>query len=84
MKLNAKDIEEFMEMIDSCSGPVYLTDWQVDENGEPNIKLNLKSKISMFIGIEKLLSAYGDWLEFYASNYEDEVKLAKFIMSHQN
>ena len=84
MKLSKEDIEEFMKIVDSCSGPVYMTDWEVDENGDPNIKLNLKSKISMYIGIEKLLGSYGDWFEFFANNYEDEVKLTNFIANHQN
>lgn len=82
MKLNVNNVEEFMSVVDSCTGPVYMTDWRVDKDGEPNIKLNLKSKFSMYVGIEKLLGAYGDWFEFFASNREDEEKLAKFIMNH--
>lgn len=61
---------------------LYLTDWQVDEYEEPNFKLNLKSKISMFIGIAKLLGEYGDWFEIRATNKQDEAKIMKFIMEN--
>ena len=80
MKLNSNNIDKFMQVIDSCQGPVYLTDWRVDKNDEPNFKLNLKSKISMFVGVSKLLGEYGDWFEIYATNREDEAKIMKFLM----
>ena len=50
MKLNVNNVDKFMEVVQSCEGPVYLTDWRVDENDEPNLKLNLKSTISMYLG----------------------------------
>ena len=28
-----EDVEEFLEAVKKCNGPVYLTDWKVDENG---------------------------------------------------
>ena len=80
MKLNSNNIDRFMQVIDSCQGPVYLTDWRVDKNDEPNFKLNLKSKISRFVGVSKLLGEYGDWFEIYATNREDEAKIMKFLM----
>lgn len=80
MKLNSNNVDKFMKVVDSCQGPVYLTDWRVDKNDEPNFKLNLKSKISMFIGVSKLLGEYGDWFEIYATNKQDEAKIMKFLM----
>lgn len=80
MKLNVNNVDKFMEIIKSCQGPVYLTDWRVDENDEPNLKLNLKSELSMFLGITKLLSEHGDWFEIYANRREDEAKIMQFMM----
>ena len=82
MKLNVEDVNKFMEIVQSCKGPVFLTDWQVDEYEEPNFKLNLKSKISMFIGIAKLLGEYGDWFEIRATNKQDEAKIMKFMVEN--
>lgn len=83
MKLTANNIEDFMKTVQSCKGPVYLTDWEVDENGEHNFVLNLKSKLSMYIGLGKLLGEHGDWFEVYTSNHEDEVKIIEFL-ANQN
>ena len=74
-----EDAEEFMEVIKSCQGPVYLTDWQVNEDGEYNLRLNLKSTLSLYFGISKLLEEHGDWFEVHATNREDESKLMEFI-----
>lgn len=80
MKLNTNNVDKFMKVISSCKGPVYLTDWEMNENNEPNLKLNLKSAFSMYLGISNLLSKYGDWFEIYATNREDEVKIMQFMM----
>ena len=74
-----EDAEEFMEIIKSCQGPVYLTDWQVNDDGEYNLRLNLKSTLSLYFGISKLLEEHGDWFEVHATNREDESKLMEFI-----
>ena len=79
MKLNVTNVNKFMEVIDSCKGAVYLTDWARDENGEPNLKLNLKSTISMYMGIANLLGEHGDWFEIYATNKEDEDLILQFF-----
>lgn len=80
MKLNVNNVDKFMEVIKACQGPVYLTDWRVDKNDEPNLKLNLKSELSMYLGITKLLSEHGDWFEIYANRREDEAKIMQFMM----
>ena len=74
-----EDAEEFMEVIKACEGPVYLTDWQVNDDGEYNLRLNLKSTLSLYFGISKLLEEHGDWFEVHATNREDESKLMEFI-----
>lgn len=79
MKLNTNNVDKFMEVIQSCEGPVYLTDWR-DSNDEPNFKLNLKSTISMYLGVKNLLSNHGDWFEIYAPKREDEAKIMRFMM----
>lgn len=80
MKLNVNNVDKFMEVVQSCEGTVYLTDWRVDENDEPNLKLNLKSTISMYLGIANLLREHGDWFEIYANRREDEAKIMQFMM----
>ena len=79
MKLKVEDVNEFMKVVQSCKGPVYLTDWETDENGNYNLQINLKSALSMYMGIAQLLSDYGDWLELHTNNREDEAKLMQFI-----
>lgn len=74
------DAEAFMKVIQSCEGPVYLTDSEVDENGKYNLRLNLKSTLSMFFGVSKLLEEHGDWFEIHTMNYNDECRVMGFIM----
>lgn len=79
MKLKVNDVDKFMEVVKSCHGPVYLTDWEVDEEGRYNLYLNLKSTLSMYMGIAQLLGDHGDWFEIHASNHEDEALLMEFM-----
>lgn len=74
-----EDAEGFMKLIQSCKGPVYLTDWRVDDEGNYNLQLNLKSTLSLYFGVSKLLEEHGDWFEIHASNREDETKIMNFI-----
>lgn len=76
---NEQQIQDFIKTIQSCKGDVFLTDWRVDANGEPNIKINLKSGLSLYVGISDLISCNGDWYEIHCFNREDEVKLMKFF-----
>lgn len=77
---NIEDAEEFIEVIKECKGPIYLTDWNVDKNGEYNLQLNLKSSLSLYFGVSKLLEEHGDWFEIHTFNQEDELKIMKFMM----
>ena len=83
MKLNVKDVEKFMEVVHSCEGPVWLTDWRVDENGDYNFYLNLKSEISLYLGVAKLLGTQGSWFELHAQKREDEARLIEFMKTQE-
>lgn len=74
-----EDVEEFLEAVNKCSGPVYLTDWEVDENGNYNFSVNLKSALSVYVGIEKLLSDEGDWMEVHCNNPNDQAIIMEFL-----
>ena len=60
---------------------MYLTDWRVDEQGEPNIKINLKSSLSLYLGIADLISLNGDWFEVHCYDREDENLLMEFFIN---
>lgn len=79
MRLKVTDVDKFMKVVESCESPVYLTDWEVNEDGEYNLKLNLKSSLSMYFGIAKLLGDKGDWLEIHTTSKEDEIKMMAFM-----
>lgn len=83
MKLNVKDVEKFMEVVRSCEGPVWLTDWRVDESGDYNFYLNLKSEISLYLGVAKLLGTQGSWFELHAQKREDEARLIEFMKTQE-
>lgn len=76
MKLNVNDINKFMEVIHNCKGDVFLT----DHMGGKEFKLNLKSELSLYMGIGKLLDDCGDWLELYVTDKSDESRLMQFII----
>ena len=76
---NFDDAQAFIEVIKECKGPVYLTDYAVDNTGEHNLRLNLKSTLSLYFGVSKLLEEHGDWFEIYTTNYEDETKIVDFM-----
>lgn len=78
---NFDDAQAFIEIIKECRGPVYLTDYAVDETGEHNLRLNLKSTLSLYFGVSKLLEEHGDWFEIHCSETSDE---ALFIPFCQN
>ena len=66
------DVNEFIKLIDSCKGNVYL----VTSEGD---KLNLKSKLSQLIGLSRLIE--GGMVANAAlvcDNIEDEALLFRF------
>ncbi len=73
MKLkNIKEVEEFRKVIHECEGDVYLKSPEGDV-------FNLKSSLSEYIALGRLLGEAGDTLELFASRREDEAKLMAFL-----
>lgn len=73
MKLkNETDVENFIKVVNECSGAVWLESPYGD-------RFNLKSVLSRYVAISELINDEKEVLELFASNYEDEVKLMKFI-----
>ena len=73
MKLtNITDIQKFTAAVNACEGDVYLKSVEGDV-------FNLKSSLSQYIAIGRLLEESGDNLELFAQNREDELILLKMI-----
>lgn len=71
---NITNIEKFFQVIDTCKGKVELVTGEGD-------RLNLKSKLSQFVSMAKILSN-GEIpeLELVAYDAEDVMKLIDFMM----
>ena len=72
------NIPEFFDVIDSCTGKVELV-------GE-DIRLNLKSKLSQYIGLAEIFSAEAHEileLEIVVYNQEDANKLMNYMMNNR-
>lgn len=74
---NIDDINDFLALVESCVGEVYLTSQYGD-------KFCLKSYISRYIALGALLGERGDELEIYCENKEDESKFMKFFYDHEH
>ena len=73
MKLiNIQEVEEFRKAVHQCEGNVYLKSPEGDV-------FNLKSAMSEYIALGRLLGEAGDSLELFASRREDEARLIAFL-----
>lgn len=74
MSLHNVDVTEFLHILDTCKGNVYL----VTREGD---KLNLMSKLSQLIGLSRLIEG-GKITEAYVicDNAEDESRLFRLNM----
>ena len=73
MKLtNVKDVQKFIEVVNSCESDVYLKSVEGDV-------FNLKSSLSQYIAIGRLIEDVGENLELFAQTREDEAILLKMI-----
>ena len=73
MKLkNIHEVEQFRNVIHQCKDDVFLKSQEGDI-------FNLKSAMSEYIALGRLLSEQGDSLELFASNREDEGLLLNFL-----
>ena len=69
---NIKEVNEFLDVVDSCEGSVTLTSPYGD-------CFNLKSKLTQYIAIAELLGENADELELWCSSKSDEYKFLKFL-----
>lgn len=69
---NISEVETFRQVIKECTGDVYLKSVEGDV-------FNLKSAMSEYIALGRLLGEHGDELELFASNREDEALLLSFV-----
>ena len=73
MKLqNIHEVEDFRKVIHQCKDDVFLKSQEGDV-------FNLKSAMSEYIALGRLLSEQGNSLELFASNHEDEGLLLSFF-----
>lgn len=73
MKLrNIKDVRKFVGVLDECKRDVYLKSLQGDV-------FNLKSSLSQYVAIGRLLEENGDSLELFADDPADEARLIGFL-----
>ena len=73
MRLRSEaDIQEFLEVVKSCEGGVYLKSLEGD-------LFNLKSSLSRYVAVAKLLEDQGDSLELFADRREDRARLMVLV-----
>ena len=72
---NVKQIEDFLEAVNSCKKDVWLTSIYGD-------KYNLKSALSQYVAIGALLGEHGDELELWCEDKGEEVHFRKFFYEH--
>ena len=73
MKLtNVKDVQKFIEVVNSCESDVYLKSVEGDV-------FNLKSSLSQYIAIGRLIEDAGESLELFAQTREDEARLLNLL-----
>ena len=73
MRLRSEaDIQAFLDAVNSCQGEVCL------RSPEGDI-FNLKSSMSRYVAVGRLIEEQGDNLELFASRQEDEARLMAFV-----
>lgn len=73
MKLNnVKDVEKFIQVVNDCKSDVYLKSLEGDV-------FNLKSSMSRYVAIGRLIEESGDSLELFATSSDDEALLINFL-----
>lgn len=73
MKLNnIKDVQKFIETVNACENDVYLKSVEGDV-------FNLKSSLSQYIAIGRLIEDASESLELFAQTREDEALLLNML-----
>lgn len=72
IEMHKVDVSDFLSVLDSCKGNVYL----ITREGD---RLNLKSKLSQLLGLTRLIEG-GKIVQamIYCENPDDESKLFRF------
>ena len=72
--LNIKDVDKFFNVIQSCTGDVFLVSTEGD-------RINLKSRLSKYFALANVFASdVVDSVELITSNGEDTEKLLRFMM----
>ena len=69
---NVKNIQKFVETVNACEHGVYLKSLEGDV-------FNLKSSMSQYVAIGRLIEETGDSLELFADSREDEALLLQMM-----
>ena len=73
MKLNnVTDVQKFIAAVNACQNDVYLRSQEGDQ-------FNLKSSLSQYIAIGRLIEDAGENLELFAQTREDEARLLNLL-----
>jgi hypothetical protein len=72
---NISEIEAFKAAIEACKGEVWLQSVYGD-------RFNLKSILSQYVALGKLLSEEGENLELFCQNSSDEKHFLKFFYEY--
>ena len=70
---DVNDVNALLEAIQKCDGDVWLRSTDGRE------EFNMKSVLSRYMGIGKLLEEQGDLWEFFCGKFSDEAYLFKFF-----
>lgn len=70
---NVTDVEKFTEVVNQCKKDVFLKSPEGDV-------FNLKSSMSRYVAIGRLIEESGDSLELFATDREDEARLTAFLL----
>lgn len=70
---NAKDVKELIKAVKKCHGDVILRSTDGSE------EFNLKSTLSQYIAISRLVEERGDEYEVYCMSKEDEPYMLQFF-----
>lgn len=72
--LNIKDVDGFFNVIQSCTGDVFLVSTEGD-------RINLKSRLSKYFALANVFASdVVDSVELITSNGEDTEKLLQFMI----
>ena len=69
---NVKEVQKFIQVVNECERDVYHKSLEGDV-------FNLKSSMSQYIAIGRLIEESGDSLELFADSKEDEARLIRFL-----